>query len=155
MMLMSCYQSLGDKDGLLRSAKLTLERTEAAVARDPTNVSALAAGSGALVRLGDEDRAREWIRRALLLDPDNLNMRYNIACTLVVDFDDKEAAVEALEPFFERINSTVWMRHVDADPDLYPLRDDARFKSMLASAKQRLGMEETAELSVQAVPQQQ
>jgi adenylate cyclase len=90
--------------------------------------------------LGDEDRAREWIRRALLLDPDNLNMRYNIACTLVVDFGANEEAVEALEPFFERINSTVWMRHVDADPDLEPIRADPRFKSMLADAKQRLGM---------------
>jgi adenylate cyclase len=140
MMLMSCYQSLGDKDQLLRAARMTLERTETAVTRDPTNVSALAAGSGALMRLGDEDRAREWIRRALLLDPDNLNMRYNIACTLVVDFGANEEAVEALEPFFERINSTVWMRHVDADPDLEPIRADPRFKSMLADAKQRLGM---------------
>jgi len=144
MMLMSCYQSLGDKEQLLRAAKMTLERTETAVTRDPTNVSALAAGSGALVRLGDEDRAREWIRRALLLDPDNLNMRYNIACTLVVDFGDNEEAVEALEPFFERINSTVWMRHVDADPDLDAIRSDPRFSSMLAKAKARLGMTQAA-----------
>jgi adenylate cyclase len=101
MMLMTCYQSLGDTDRLLRTAKLTLERTETAVARDPTNVSALAAGAGALIRLGDEQRAREWVQRALLLDPDNLNMRYNIACTFVVDFHDNEDAIEALGPFFE------------------------------------------------------
>jgi adenylate cyclase len=145
MMLMTCYQSLGDKGGLLRAAKMTLERTEKVVARDPTNVSALAAGSGALIRLGDEDRAREWIRRALLLDPNNLNMRYNIACTLVVDFNDEEEALETLKPFFERINSTVWMRHVDADPDLDPIRNEPRFVEMLASAKQRLGMHAAAE----------
>jgi adenylate cyclase len=140
MMLMSCYQSLGDKDGLLRAAKMTLERTEAAVIRDPTNVSALAAGSGALFKLGNEDRAREWTSRALLLDPDNLNMRYNLACTFVLDFGDTEEAIEVLKPFFERINSAVWMRHVDADPDLDPIRDDPRFKQMLAAAKKRLGM---------------
>jgi adenylate cyclase len=144
MMLMSCFEWLGDKDRLLNASKMTLERTEAAVARDPTNVSALAAGAGALVRLGNEDRAREWIRRALLLDPDNLNMRYNIACTLAVDFGDTEEAVEALEPFFERINSTVWMRHVDADPDLSSIRDDPRFQKMLAAAKTRLGVTEAA-----------
>jgi adenylate cyclase len=145
MMLMTCYQSLGDEGGLLRAARMTLERTEKVVSRDPTNVSALAAGSGALIRLGDEDRAREWIHRALLLDPDNLNMRYNIACTLIVDFDDTEQAVETLRPFFERINSTIWMRHVDADPDLDPVRDDGRFAEMLASAKHRLGMAVAAE----------
>jgi adenylate cyclase len=151
MMLMTCYQSLGDPDGLLAAAKMTLERTEKVVTRDPTNVSALAAGAGALIRLGDEQRAREWVQRALLLDPDNLNMRYNIACTLVVDFDDNEQAINTLGPFFERINSTVWMRHVDADPDLDALRGDGRFKEMLASAKQRLGMAETAEQQ-QAAP---
>ncbi len=140
MMLMSCYQSLGDKDRLLTAAKVTLDRTEAAVARDPTNVSALAAGAGALVRLGNEERAREWISRALLLDPDNLNMRYNIACTLAVDFGDKEEAVEVLKPFFERINSTVWLRHVDADPDLNLVRDNARFQKMLTAARMRLGL---------------
>jgi adenylate cyclase len=144
MMLMTCHQALGEKEGLLRTARMTLERTQSVVTRDPTNVSALAAGSGALFRLGDEDRAREWIRQALLLDPDNLNMRYNIACTLVVDFNDIDEAIEALGPFFERINSTVWMRHVDADPDLDAIRDDPRFKEMLTAAKKRLGLAEAA-----------
>ena len=155
MMLMTCYQALGDKDELLKAAKVTLERTEKIVAHDPTNVSALAAGSGALIRLGEEDRAREWIRRALLLDPDNLNMRYNIACTLVVDFGDEEEAIETLEPFFERINSTVWVRHVDADPDLDAIRDDPRFQAMLVSTKQRLGMAEAPAPNAQPVAQQQ
>jgi adenylate cyclase len=145
MMLMTCFQAVGDKNNLERAARMTLDRTEKVIARDPTNSSAMAAGAGALVRLGDEDRAREWIRRALLLDPDNLNMRYNVACSLVAEFGDKEEAIEAIGPFFERINSAIWMRHVDADPDLDPIRDDPRFKSMLAAAKERQGMAVAAE----------
>ena len=144
MMLMTCYQSIGDKDGLHRAAKMTLERTEKVIARDPTNASAMAAGAGALARLGDEERAREWMRRALLLDPDNLNMRYNVACGLAAEFGDKEEAIEALRPFFDRINSTIWMRHVDADPDLDLIRDDPRFREMLVAAKNRLGLAQTA-----------
>jgi adenylate cyclase len=140
MMLMTCYQSLGDKDGIRRASAMTLERTEKVIARDPTNASAMAAGAGALMRLGEQDRAREWVRRALLLDPDNLNMRYNVACTLVAEFGDKEEAIEALGPFFEKINSTIWMRHVDVDPDLDSIRDDQRFQTMLAEAKGRLGL---------------
>ena len=155
MMLMTCYQALGETDELLKAAKVTLDRTEKIVARDPTNVSALAAGAGALIRLGEEERAREWIRRALLLDPDNLNMRYNIACTLIVDFDDEEEAIETLEPFFSRINSTVWMRHVDADPDLNAVRNDPRFQTMVAAAKQRIGMADDTEMSPQPMSQQQ
>jgi adenylate cyclase len=144
MMLMTCYQATGDKDGLMRAATMTLERTEKVIARDPTNSSAMAAGAGALVRLGDEERAREWIRRALLLDPDNLNMRYNVACGLSSELGDLEEAIETLGPFFDRINSTIWMRHVDADPDLDPIRDDPRFKSMVAAAKDRLGIASAA-----------
>jgi len=36
--------------------------------------------------------------------------------------------------------STTQIRHVDADPDLDPLREDSRFKEMMAGAKQRLGI---------------
>ena len=155
MMLMTCYRAAGDDVGLTRAAKMTLERTERVIARDPTNSSAMAAGAGALVKLGEEERAREWIRRALVLDPDNLNMRYNIACDLAAEFGDREEAIETLGPFFERINSVIWMRHVDADPDLDPIRDDPRFQAMLASAKQRLGMGQAPEVTPQPMPQQQ
>jgi adenylate cyclase len=145
MMLMTCYLATGDEDGLQKTAKMTLERTEKVIARDPTNSSAMAAGAGALVHLGDEERAREWIRRALLLDPNNLNMRYNVACCLIARLRDNDAAIEVLGPFFDGIDSAIWMRHVGADPDLDRIRDDPRFQSMFAAAKQRQGMAVAAE----------
>ena len=52
-----------------------------------------------------------------------------------------------MEPFFERLNSTTLMRHLEVDPDLDPIRDDPRFKAQLASAKKRLGMHAIAERS--------
>jgi hypothetical protein len=69
-------------------------------------------------------------------------MRYNIACTFAASLGDKEDAIETLGPFFDQINSTVWIRHVEADPDLDLIRDDERFKDMLAATKQRLEMVE-------------
>ena len=47
-----------------------------------------------------------------------------------------------MEPFFERMNSTTLMRHLEVDPDLDPIRNDGRFKEMLADAKRRLGWAE-------------
>lgn len=144
LMLSTCYQATGDDAGTQRAARLTIERTERAVTNDPTNGTALAAGAYALAMFGQTDRAREWTRRALVLDPDNLNMRYNLACTMIRQLGDSGGALDALRPFFDRMNSVHWIRHIEFDPDLDALRDDPRFKEMLAAAKERLGMIEAA-----------
>src|SRR5215212_10518669 len=83
-MLMTCYQATGDTEGRKRAARLAFERAERALASEPTNGSAIANGAIALGFLDEADRAREWIERGLLLDPENLAMRYNMACTLTV-----------------------------------------------------------------------
>lgn len=139
MMLTTCYEATGNSGKLPGVARMAADRTERAIANDPTNGTALAAGAYALAAFGERERAREWTQRALLLDPDNLNMRYNLACTLIRQLDDQEGAVDALVPFFERINSTTLMRHLEVDPDLDPIRNDPRFMEMLIAAKNRLG----------------
>jgi len=141
-MLITCYNSTGDKTALKRAAKTALERAERAIAQDPTNGPALAVGASALCMFGDEERARDWIARALLLDPDNLSMRYNLACSLARELGDPEAAIDTLQLFFERVNSPMHIRHLEVDPDLDDIRGDSRFKDMLAGAKQRLGIAE-------------
>lgn len=141
MMLITCYDSIGDKDRMRGAVQTALERAERALAKDPTNGPALAVGAYSLSMFGDKDRAREWIRRALLLDPENLNMRYNLACTIIRQIGDFGEALSVLQPFFERINSTTFIRHLEADPDFNPIRDDPNFKEMLVAAKKRLGMQ--------------
>jgi adenylate cyclase len=138
-MLISCYRAINDDARVRTAAKRAVSRVEAVIAKDPTHCSAIAMGAGALGALGEQERAREWIRRALMLDPDNLFGRYNIACVLISDLDDHEGAIAVLKPYFERTSSTTEIRHAEADPDLDPIRSDPRFAQMLASAKQRIG----------------
>jgi adenylate cyclase len=59
-------------------------------------------GVTALAALGETDRAKDWMRRALLIDPDNLQMRYNFACTLAASLGDPDAALDMLGPVLER-----------------------------------------------------
>ena len=127
-MLVGCYRAIGDDARARSSAKTAISRVEAVIAKDPTNCSAIAMGATALGALGEEDRAREWIRRALMLDPENLLGRYNIACVLASDLEDHDGAMEALKPYFERTSSTTEIRHLEADPDLDPIRSDPRIR---------------------------
>ena len=143
-MLLTCYESLGDGDSRLRVAKIVLERTERALAKDPTNALAAAYGAAALAILGDKVRAKEWVERALLLDPDNLSMRYNLACALMGELHDQDGALDVLEPFFANVVSPTHLKHMDADPDFDSVRGHPRFQKMLASAKERLGMSTAA-----------
>jgi adenylate cyclase len=140
MMLCTCYKAIGDKELLRKAAKITFERAERAIAKDPTDGPALAAGANALAILGERERALEWIRRALFLDPDNLVMRYNLGCALIQDLGAVDEAVVTFQPFFEKVQSPMHIRHLEVDPDLNAIRDDSRFKQMLAATKERLGM---------------
>jgi len=143
MMLITCYDALGEEEERRRAARLALERVEGAIASDPTNGSALAVGAYALAMFGDGERAREWMSRALLLDPDNLDSRYNIACTMLRELGDVDEAIKTLGPVFAGMNSAADVHHSEADPDLDAIRDDPRFQQMLATAKERLGRGET------------
>ncbi len=136
-MLVSCHNAIGDKDGARRAARRALERCEKIVAAEPDNGSALGFAVGALAALGEAERAKAWAERALLLDPDNQNLRYNFACTLITDLHEYDAALDLLGPRLETMSIEVlnWVR---TDPDLDPIRDDPRFKAMFGAAEKRL-----------------
>ena len=153
VMLVTCYLGIDDRTEMLKSAQMVRERVQRAVTMDPTNGTALASGAYSLAMLGEVDRSREWMRRALLLDPDNLVMRYNAACCLLRQIGDVEAALSTLGSFFDKVTSATWVWHAEADPDFEPIRDDPRFRKMIAFAKKRLGIEKIA--ATEAPPPQQ
>jgi adenylate cyclase len=145
IMLLSCYTVLGDRENARRVARITLERAEEAVARDRSNGMAMSAAVTALATLGEADRAKDWVARALMIDPDNLMMRYNFACTLSVSLADPDAALDMLESVLEHRGADALVRGCSNDPDLASLRDHPRFQAMLAAAEARLVKAETGE----------
>jgi adenylate cyclase len=144
VMLMTCYIALGDEEASKRAARLTFERAERALGAEPTNGSAIANGAYALAVLGEGDRAREWIERGLLLDPENLAMRYNMACTLTAALHDDEAALDVIQAYFETVNTASQIKHTEVDPDFIRIRHNARFTEMLVATKVRLGIGDRA-----------
>jgi adenylate cyclase len=143
-MLITCYDALGDADAVRRSAEITLARAEKILAHDANNGSAIGHGSIALTALGQRDRAKDWMDRALLIDPENVTMRYNFVCALGNYLKDKDAALQMLGPVFEKMGTGL-MNHCKVDPDLACLRDDPRFKEMLEIAERRLAAQPNRE----------
>jgi adenylate cyclase len=142
-LLITCYTALGDMDAARRAARTTLARAEAILAQDRGNGGALSYGACALAVLGEADRCRDWIRRALLIDPDNQNMRYNFACALCTYLKDIDGALGLLDPYLAQVTRSE-LEWAKTDPDMDALRDDPRFQAMIAAAEARLAAEEVA-----------
>jgi adenylate cyclase len=141
-MLTTCYTANGDTPSAMRYARLALERTEKVLQQDRSNSAALGYGCIALALLGQAERSRDWMERALLIEPDSPNLRYNFACVLAIHIKDAEGAVDMLGPFFATASAS-FIKHAKIDPDLDPVREHPRFQAMLAEADARLAAEPT------------
>ena len=134
-MLLSCLpgarRTRDGREPTLRQDDM-VSQAERVLAEDPSNGAALGIGAGGLAIFGQGPSApRNGSTGRLLIDPDNLNMRYNFACALTAHLGDPEARWTCLSRFSKRVTE----RLIDtpmADPDLDSLRDDPRFQEMMA-----------------------
>ena len=92
----------------------------------------MAHGAAAIATLGDVNRATEYMEHVLLVDPDNPKMGYNFAYSVTAPWGVIDAAFELLGPEFDKMASGS-LNRAEADADLYPLRQDPRFKSMVTA----------------------
>jgi adenylate cyclase len=150
-MLATCYSALGEQTKLREVAKRMVSESQKAVQQDPSNGAALGILAGGYAILGEVAKTREWIDRALLIDPDNLNMRYNFACILADALRDKEAALKMLESAISR-SGAYQVMIADTDTDFDAIRDDPRFQKIIADAKKRHGMDQNVRAATAAQP---
>jgi adenylate cyclase len=150
-LLSTCYNALGERTKLRKAAKMMVSEGQRAVQEDPSNGAALGILAGGYALLGEKDRTHEWIDRALLIDPDNLNMRYNFACVLAGFLNETDEALKMLQSVLSR-SSAYQIMITETDPDFNSIRDDPRFGKMLADAKKRVGIVETAPATSAATP---
>ncbi len=135
-MSITCHREKGDLAAAEAAARRNLVRIEKAIVAEPDHSLAMGWGVSALVALSEVERAKEWADRALLLDPENGNLLYNLGCSMV-KLGDFDRAMEFLTPPGGKVGvpSLAWWR---ADSDLDPIREDPRFKAMMAAAEARL-----------------
>lgn len=130
------YQAKGEKTRSKTAATKALARIERIVSEEPGHSRAIGLGVCALAVLGQRERAVDWATRARLIDPDNANLLYNLACAMSV-LGELDRALGLLEGVGER-SSPGMLHWMEADSDLDPVRSDPRFSAMLGKARQRL-----------------
>lgn len=124
-----CCRRMGEES---RAHEADLECVEAVKRRlrlNPDDTRAWTMGAAVLAKLGEPDRAAEWVARALAIDADEPIIRYNAACVYTV-LGDRDRALTCLEALLEQGGPThSWIVN---DPDLDPLRAEPRFGALVA-----------------------
>jgi adenylate cyclase len=128
-LLIQIYRSLG-RDGEKESAaRKGIERAERELTLHPDNPRPASRGAAALVTLGQNDRAKEWLARTLAIDPDDILTQYNAAC-IYSRLGEIDTAFDLLERLLPHANheTKAWIKH---DSDFDPLREHPRYQKIL------------------------
>jgi len=129
MMLTTVLRSLKRTDEAERYARLALKKADAALKRNPESSKPAMVGAIELAALGEHERAREWLARALAVDPDDNLTRYNAAC-VYANLGEADRALDLLEIWIGQIGADFKLWFLN-DSDLDSIRDHPRYKSLL------------------------
>lgn len=131
-LLQGILQDLGRRDEAERYARLGIKRAEESLQRNAENFDAAALGASILAAIGEHEKAKEWLTRALTINKDPSNSWYNIACTYSL-LGDSERAIDLLEIWLPKVgpDQKLWMAN---DTDLDPIRNHPRFQKLLEIA---------------------
>ncbi|CAN5585200.1 hypothetical protein BH20VER1_BH20VER1_24990 [soil metagenome] len=134
-LLVQWCRSLGHANDELEAARKGAKLAERQLTVHPDDARAAELGAAALLVLGETDRAREWVARALALEPHNPSTQYNAACVYAQlgDFD------QAFDLFGRGLlqSGPEWWRWIQHDSTLDALRNDPRYEQLLKQAHAR------------------
>ena len=127
-----CYRRMDDA-ARAQSADLDcIESVKRWVRYHPDDTRAWTMGAAVLAKLGEPERASEWIVRALAIDAEEPIIEYNASC-VYASLGKTDEAIKCLQASVGL--SGISKDWVDNDPDLDPLRDAPRFKALVKKMK--------------------
>ncbi len=128
ILLAQTYVSLGRTLEADAGRQRSLRIIEKHLEFHPEDARALYLGSSALIQVGQRDRALEWTRRALAVDPEDPAVLYNVACGYA-RLNMTDDAITCLEKALQQGEwYKAWAEH---DSDLDSIRSHSRFQALL------------------------
>jgi adenylate cyclase len=121
--------ALGRDEEAERYARMGVARAEEEMRLRPENSRPAQLGAPTLARLGERERALEWLERALFLDPDDPIVIYNAACTYA-QLGEADSAFASLDKWAS-ITGEEQKLWIESDSDFDRIRDDSRFGLLL------------------------
>jgi adenylate cyclase len=131
VMLIQVYRSLQQPVKMRAAAAKAVPLAERELSLHPEDPRPANFGVAALIEIGEHDRAREWISRALAIDPDDANNLYNCACAFG-KLGEPEKALDLLEQTLQ-CGGPQYKEWIVHDSDMDPLRNHPRFQKLLKS----------------------
>jgi adenylate cyclase len=135
LLLDSVLVALGRTQEAERYARMGIKRAEDALRLHPENSRPAQLGAPTLARLGDRERAADWLERAMFIDPDDPIVSYNAACTYT-QLGEFDKAFASLEKWAANSGSEMEM-WLDTDNDFDAIRPDPRFVTIVGELKER------------------
>jgi len=135
--LAQIYQALGREGEARDAARRALAQIERRVALYPGDALSLSWGAALLAQLGHKERAQEWISRALIVEPDDPVIHFNIACGLA-QMSETDRALDLLESTAQKMPAFVVVNWIKNDGDFAPLRSHPRYQALIAREEARL-----------------
>ncbi len=131
------YRALGRQQDAEAAERRAFERAERELHLRPENARAAYVAAGALVTMGEPERAKEWASRALSMEPDDYLTLYNVACVYSL-LGELDQAIDLLErSSLHKV--TAWKDWFKHDNDLDPLRDHPRFQAWMRKLDKQNG----------------
>ena len=118
-----------------RYVYLGVKRAEEQLRLHPEGSRPLQLGAAALAGIGEGEQAKQWMERAMVIDPDDSHLKYNAAC-MWVQIGDFDRAFDLLEQWIKHVGvaAAKWFMH---DPDIDPLRTEPRYARLVAMLDER------------------
>ena len=129
LLLDQALRTLGRDEEGEGYGRLGIKRAEQALIRHPESSRPAQMGACTLASLGEVDKAKAWMERAMAIDPEDTHIKYNAAC-MWAQLGDIERSLDLLQTWASHVGpeNKDWML---ADPDIDPVRQHPRYAKLL------------------------